>query len=80
MVRQMVSIEISNEIYELLVEIARRKGKSIEEVIIESIVRDLDPKTRIKVYAKLHEKYLKEAEELYSKGDIVQTGENIGVH
>ncbi len=71
----MVSIEVSNEVYELLVEVARRKGKSIEEVIMESIVRDLDPKTRIKVYLKLHEKYLKEAEELYNRRDLVQAGE-----
>jgi len=70
-----VSIEVPNEVYELLVEIARRKGKSIEEVILESIIRDLDPKTRIEVYTKLHEKYLKEAEELYSRNDIVQAGE-----
>jgi len=29
---------------------------------------------RIEVYMKLHEKYLKDAEELYAKGDLAQAG------
>ena len=68
-------IEVSKEVYELLVKIARRKGKSVEEVIVESIAKDLDPRVRVEVYVKLHEKYLREAEELYSKGDLVQASE-----
>ena len=60
----MVSIEASKEVYELLAEDARRKGRSVEEVVVESIVRDLDPKARIEAYIKLHEKNLREAEEL----------------
>ena len=40
-----------------------------------SSIRDLDPEARIEVYIKLHEKYLKEAEELYGKGDLAQAGE-----
>ena len=71
----MASIEVSKEVYELLTELAKRKGKSIEEIIVESIARDLDPRVRVEVYIKLHEKYLREAEELYSKGDLVQAGE-----
>ena len=71
----MTSIEVSREIYELLTEIARRKGKSVEEIVVESIARDLDPRARIEVYIKLYEKYLREAEELYSKGDLAQAGE-----
>ena len=71
----MASIEVSKEVYELLIEIARRKGKSVEEVIVESVVRILDPRARIEVYIKLHEKHLREAEELYSKGDLAQAGE-----
>ena len=71
----MVSIEASKEVYELLVEVARRKGRSVEEVVVEPIVRDLDPKARIEAYIKLHEKNLREAEELHSKGDLPQAGE-----
>ena len=47
----MASIVVPNEFYELLVEVARRRGKSVEEVVVESIVKDLDPKTRVEVYA-----------------------------
>ena len=71
----MVSIEVSKEVYELLTEIAKSKGKSVEEVIVESVAKNLDPEARIEVYIKLHEKYLKEAEELYGKGDLAQAGE-----
>ena len=71
----MASIVVPNEFYELLVEVARRRGRSVEEVVVESIVKDLDPKTRVEVYAKLHERYLREAEELYSRGDFAQAGE-----
>lgn len=71
----MSGIEVPVEVYELLSAIAKRKGKSVEEVILDSIAKDLDPNVRIEVYVKLHEKYLKEAEELYSKGDLAQAGE-----
>ncbi|RLE90829.1 MAG: PaREP1/PaREP8 domain-contain protein [Thermoprotei archaeon] len=30
---------------------------------------------RVEVYMKLHEKYLKDAEELYAKGELAQAGE-----
>jgi len=71
----LASTEVSKEIHELLTEVARRRGKSIEEVVVESIIRDLDPKARIEAYIKLHEKYLREAEELYSKANLAQAGE-----
>ncbi|MEM3833722.1 MAG: PaREP1 family protein [Thermofilum sp.] len=35
----------------------------------------LDPLDRVDAYLKLHEKYLKETEELYAKGDLQQAGE-----
>ncbi|MHA1595420.1 MAG: PaREP1 family protein [Candidatus Baldrarchaeia archaeon] len=68
-------IEVSEGIYEILLEIARIRGKSIEEIIVESVIEDLDPRTRIEVYLKLHEKFLREAEDFYAKGDLVQAGE-----
>jgi len=69
------SIEVSEEVYELISAIAKRKAKSIEEVILEYLAKDIDPSVRIEVYMKLHEKYLKDAEELYAKGDLAQAGE-----
>jgi len=67
------SIEVSEEVYELIS--AKRKAKSVEEVILEYLAKDIDPSVRIEVYMKLHEKYLKDAEELYAKGDLAQAGE-----
>jgi len=69
------SIEVPEEVYELISAIARRKAKSVEEVILEYVTKDVDPSVRIEVYTKLHEKYLKDAEELYAKGDLAQAGE-----
>ncbi|OYT53117.1 MAG: PaREP1/PaREP8 domain-contain protein, partial [Desulfurococcales archaeon ex4484_217_2] len=69
------NIEVSEEVYELISAIAKRKAKSVEEVILEYIAKDIDPSVRIEVYMKLHEKYLKDAEELYAKGDLAQAGE-----
>ena len=66
----MRSIEVSEEVYELISTITKRKAKSVEEVILEYIAKDIDPSVRIEVYMKLHEKYLKDTEELYAKGDL----------
>jgi len=59
------------------IEILKRlaKDKDIEEFIIEKVSKDLDPPERIELYINLHEKYLKEAEDFYKKGDLVQAGE-----
>ena len=53
----------------------KRKAKSVEEVILEYITKDIDPSTRVEVYMKLHEKYLRDAEELYARGELAQAGE-----
>ncbi|RLG81559.1 MAG: PaREP1/PaREP8 domain-contain protein, partial [Thermoprotei archaeon] len=73
--RALRGIEVSEEVYELLLAIARRKSKSVEEVILEYIAKDVDPGVRIEVYMKLHEKYLRRAEELYARGDLARAGE-----
>jgi hypothetical protein len=68
-------IEVSEEVYELILAIAERKAKNVEELILEYIAKDIDPNVRIEVYMKLHEKYLRESEELYAEGDLAQAGE-----
>lgn len=68
-------IEVPEEIYDVLLTIAKRRGKSIEEVILEALVKDLDPNMRIEIYLKLYMKYFDDAEKLYTKGDLVQAGE-----
>ena len=69
------SIDIPEELYRLLESIARRRGMSVDEVVLEYLIRDQDPEIRIETYMKLHDRYIKEAEELYSRGDILQAGE-----
>ena len=41
-------IEVSEEVYELVLTIAKRKAKSVEEIILEYIARDIDPDVRLK--------------------------------
>jgi len=71
----MRSIEVSEEVYELVSAIAKRKAKSVEEVILEYIAKDIDPSVKVEVYMKLYEKYLRDVEELYVKDDLAQAGE-----
>jgi len=39
------------------------------------LAQRLDPRERVEMYLKLSEDYLREAEDLYSKGDLPQAGE-----
>ncbi len=71
----MITIEIPERVYEILKTIAKRRGKNINELVLESIIKELDFKTRIEIYLELHNKYLKEAEKLYGKDEIVQSSE-----
>ncbi len=68
-------IEVPKEVYEILKTIAEKRGRSIEEIILEPIVGELDPKVRVEIYVKLHEKHINEAEGLHNKGDLVQASE-----
>ena len=64
-----MSLELPREVVEILKRLALKKGKPIEELILDAVARELDPRLRIEVYLKLFEKYLADAEELY-KGVI----------
>ena len=64
---------LSPKTIEILKKLA--KDKDIEEFIVEKVSKDLDPSERIELYINLYEKYLKEAEDFYKKGDLVQAGE-----
>jgi ABC-type amino acid transport substrate-binding protein len=69
------SSEVSEEVFALVTVVAKRKGKTVDELILEYVAKDVDPGVRIEVYMKLHERYLREAEELYASGDLAQAGE-----
>ena len=70
-----MSLVITGEIAEAIISIAEKYGCTPEEYITMKILDDLDPKTRLKIYAGLFKKYHLEAKKLAEKGDIVQAGE-----
>ena len=68
-----MSLTISPVITEFLKKLAG--DKDLEAFIIELIAERLDPPGRVELYLRLHEEYLKIAEELCAKGDLPQAGE-----
>jgi len=53
-----------------------RTGASVEEIALEALVKGMneriDPAERAELYARISEKYLRDAEEPLTKGDFVQ--------
>ena len=72
-----VVIEIPVELYNIISDIAKKRGKSVEQIILESFINSVDPKRRIELYLQLHETFLKEFEKFYNRGDLVQAGEKL---
>ncbi|RFA94990.1 PaREP1 family protein [Pyrobaculum aerophilum] len=68
-----MSLVISPPVAELLRKAAG--GRDVEEFLLSLIAERLDPSERVNVYLALYEKYLREAESLYEKGDLAQAGE-----
>ncbi|AET33069.1 PaREP1 family protein [Pyrobaculum ferrireducens] len=69
----MAYAEISREVAEIVKKSAG--DRDVEEFLVELVAARLDPPQRVEAYLKLHEKYLREAEELYQRGDLLQAGE-----
>ncbi len=70
-----VTIELPEEVAELVRTVASRRGRTVEQLVLDAVARELDPEERAAAYLKLSEKYLADAEELYGKGDLPQAGE-----
>lgn len=68
-----MAIVISPVVAEALRKVAG--GRDVEEFLAELIAERLDPPERAELYLRLFEKFFKEAEELYERGDFVQAGE-----
>jgi hypothetical protein len=68
-------LELPEEVYQLIAERARRLGTSVEELVIDAVASLLDPSMRVELYLRFQEKLLRDAEELNSKGDLVQASE-----
>ena len=70
-----MTVELPEKIFKVIAEEARRKKKTIEGVIVERFIEGFDPRARVEVYMELFDKYLREADENYQRGDLPQTGE-----
>lgn len=49
-------MELSSEVLDLARELAARRGKSLEQFLVDVLVRELDPVERVEAYLKLFEK------------------------
>ncbi|RLE48622.1 MAG: hypothetical protein DRJ31_06815 [Candidatus Methanomethylicota archaeon] len=70
-------IVLPKSIFERFKRLAEAEGIQVEELIVERLVRDLDPKTRVEAYWEMCETYLKQAKEEMVKGDLKQASEKI---
>jgi uncharacterized protein (UPF0332 family) len=70
---------LSRKVYDRLREEARRLNVSVEELVVDIILKtlniSLDPNDRVEFYLRLCEKFLSEAEEFLARGDYVQASE-----
>jgi hypothetical protein len=48
---------IPEEVISIIGKEARKRGLSLAEFLVNSPARELDPKAKLEVYVKLHEKY-----------------------
>jgi len=75
----LISIYISERLYEKLLSVAKNSGLGVEEIIIKLLSRELsvelDPLEEVELHLRLSEKLLAEAEELLRKGDYIQASE-----
>jgi hypothetical protein len=72
---------LPKKIEKKLKEECERSGASIEELALEALCRGIneriDPLDRAELYARLSEKYLREADDLLAKKDHVQASEKL---
>lgn len=71
-----VGVALSPHIAEILRRLAG--DKDVEMFPPDVLAPRLDLRESVEAYLKLHEKPLAEAEELYSRGDLLQAGESTG--
>ncbi|MHA1594871.1 MAG: PaREP1 family protein [Candidatus Baldrarchaeia archaeon] len=70
-----MELRLPERVLRVIAEEARRRGTTLEGVIIEKFVEGLDPGSRVEVYMELFERYLSDAEESFREGDLPQAGE-----
>ena len=74
-----VAVRLPRGVAERLGEEARRAGLSLEEYVLELLLRDLDPPERAREYAEAALDLLEQAREELEKGDVRQAAEKAWV-
>jgi len=70
-------IRLPRSIVERLEKEARKLGLSIEEYVLELMLRDLDPSERVREYIEAAKDLLEQAKEELRKGDVRQAAEKL---
>ncbi|RLF23575.1 MAG: PaREP1/PaREP8 domain-contain protein [Thermoprotei archaeon] len=70
-----ITLRIPSSLHEVLKLEAKRSEKTLEEYVLDLILRSLNAETSIKVYQELYERYLEEAKKYFEKGELSQAGE-----
>ncbi|MEM2849760.1 MAG: PaREP1 family protein [Candidatus Bathyarchaeia archaeon] len=73
-----INVVLPGKVLKELEEVAGSEGKSLDELVSEAVLRQLnikDPEAKVELHLKLCEKYMYEAEEFLAKKDYVQASE-----
>jgi len=74
----MASVLIPEKLYKKLEMDARKRGISVDELIVEALnPKTLNSNEKADYYLKLHEKYLRDADEFLAKEDYAQASEKL---
>ena len=74
-----LSIKVSSRAAELLLKEARSRGLHIQDIVLEKLEADLDPKDKAQDYMEVSALLLNEAKQELDKGDLRQASEkNLG--
>ena len=72
-----VSIRLPRTLVERLSRVAEAREASIEELVVEKLSEELDPRSRAEVYWEMAEEYLREARGELCRGNLKQASEKI---
>jgi len=70
--------EIPSEVYEALRRASIRSGKDPATMVVESILKSLDPKSRVEIYMKLYERSLGTPRSSLPREILYKLARNIG--
>jgi len=74
-----LSVRLSRSVVERLEREARKSGLSLEEYVLELVLRNLDPQERAREYIETAKNLLEQAREELEKNDVRQAAEKLWV-